>query len=208
MADEENFRVFEGLDDLVQELTGQERRQKDLERTVVAGIAARYADFLRGAEPRKILYKGDFRYAVNPWELVLPDGDNELSVPYERLVNALFIIVGNDIVGKISGDMIQKFTDEETGNLNRFRQRNPNARFTVNAAYFKLKSPPQKERVLQFETYFPDQSALFPLSLIVMAKKRDMVDSGGGNNTNRYRLQPRSAVRTGGVFSSWVRIGG
>lgn len=196
MANEEKFRVFEGLDDLVRELTGQESRQKDAERKVVEGIEARYVEFLAGNEPRKILYKGDFKYAVNPWELILPGGENEISISDKKLANAVFLIVGDDIIGNARGDTIQKLADEETGNLNLYRQRNPNAIFTVNTAYYKLKSPPQEERALQFETYFPDQRTLFPLSLIVLAKRRDTTDYKGGNNTNRYKLQPHSMIRT------------
>lgn len=196
MANEENFRIFEGLDDLVQELTGQERRQKDLERKVIEGIGARYVEFLEGKDSRKILYKGDFKYAVDPWQLVLPGGENEISLPYEKLLNAVFLIVGNDIISNIKGDTIQKPADEETRNLNLFRKKKPSAIFTVNSAYYKLKSPPQEERVLQFETYFPDQNTLFPLALIVVVKKRDITDFKGGNNTNRYKLQPHSMIRT------------
>lgn len=196
MANEENFRVFEGLDDLVQELTGEERRQKDLERKVIEGIGARYVEFLEGTDPRKVLYKGDFKYAVDPLQLLLPGGENEISLPYEKLLNAVFLIVGDDIVSNAKGDTIQKAADEETRNLNLYRQRNPNALFTVNTAYYKLKSPPQEERVLQFETYFPDQKTPFPLSLIVLAKRRDITDFEGGNNTNRYKLQPHSMIRT------------
>lgn len=192
MANEERFRVFEGVNDLVQKLTGEERRQKDLERRVVEGIGARYTEFLAGKQPKKILYKGDFKYAVNPWQLVLPGGENEISLPYEKLLNAVFFIVGNDIIGNIKGDTIQKPADEETGNLNLYRQRNPNAVFTVNTAYYKLQSPPQEERVLQFETYFPDQKTPFPLSLIVLAKRMRVDKTGIDDFMKRYRVRPRS----------------
>lgn len=207
MTNEENFRVFEGLDDLVDELTGKERRQKDLERKVIEEIDDRYVEFLLGNESRKVLYKGDFKYAVSPWELILPDGKSKTSIPYKKLGNAVFRVVGNDIVGHIKGDTIQKPADEETENLNFYRERNPNALFTVNLAYFKLKSPPQEERVLQFETYFPDQNTLFPLALIVVAKRRDITDFKGGNNTNRYRLQPHSMIKTSSVSYLPARTG-
>lgn len=200
MENEENFRVFEGMDDLVKELTGQESRQKDNERKIAEEIEARYVEFDAGSESRKILCKGDFKYALDPWELVLPGGENEINIPYKKVINAVFRIVGDDIVShNARGDTIQKPADEETRILNLYRQRNPNAVFTVNIAYYKLKSPPEEERVLQFETYFPDQLTQFPLSLIVLAKRRDITDPKGGNNTNRYRLQPRSMVRTENV---------